>query len=222
MNRIYLITLICWLCIGCASSFSEKHYFKSVDAQGTPINYYRLNVKGSTFLASSRYLSGYFDEKALDEYFSEMKQPEKALFEETVSSAGGNVKPLSDELDGKKLLLLLSSNSDAIAEQIGQFANNQEIMADLTRLIYRDRIREALSARTAAALQEVRGKALADIGQRVIAEMPDNTDAAVVKANILFYLNRLAAEFGNTAPFKSFEDARTWLEFNRARIQEGL
>ena len=222
MSRIYLITFICWFSLGCASSFSEKHYFKSVDANGAPINYYRLNVKGNTFLASSRYLSGYFDEKALDEYFSEMKQPDKALFEETVSSGGGNVKPLSDELDGKKLILLLSSNSDAIAEQIGQFANNQQVMADLTRLIHRDRIRETLSARSAAALQEVRGKALADIGQRVIAEMPDNADAAVVKANILFYLNRLAAEFGNTVPFKSFEDARTWLEFNRARIQEGL
>lgn len=222
MSRISLITIICWLSLGCASSFSEKHYFKSVDAQGSPINYYRLNVKGYTHFASSRYLSGYFDETALDEYFSEMKQPEDALFEETVSSGGGNVKPLSGSLNGKKLVLLLSSNSDAIAEQIGQFANNQEVMADLTRLIYRDRIRETLSARKAAELQEVRGKALADIGQRVIVEMPENADVAAVKANILFYVNRLAAEFGNTAPFKSLEDAKTWLEYNRARIQEGL
>ena len=206
--------------MGCASNFSEKHYFKSVNAQGTPINYYRLNVQGKTFLASSRYLSGYFDEAALDSYFSEITQPGKALFSETVISEKGNVKPLSDNLKGKKLILLLSSNSDAIAEQIGQFANNQEIMSDLTRLIYRDRIRETLSAQTAAELQGIKGKALADIGQRIIADMEENADVTTVNANILFYVNRLSGEFGNTIPFKNLNEAKTWLEYNRANIQE--
>ena len=221
MKKLYYILVGCLISIGCASSFSERHFFKSVDSQGNPINYYRLNVSGSTFLSSSRYLSGYFDERALDEYFSEMTQPENAAFTGVVDSGGGDVKPLNEDLKGKSLVLLLSSNSDAIAEQIGQFANNQEIMADLTRIIYRDRIRESLEAETNAELQEIRGKALADAGERIIAQMADDADAATVKSNILFYVNRLAAEFGNSTPFKNLEDAKNWLEYNRARIQEG-
>lgn len=218
MDRLSLVLLSCCLCIGCASSFSEKHYFKSVNAEGTPINYYRLNVKGNTFLASSRYLSGYFDEQAVDAYFSEIVQPDKALFSSTI--AKGDVKPLSEDLEGKKLILLLSSNSDAIAAQIGQFANNQEILGDLTRLIHRDRIRETLIAQTEAELQDIKGKALADIGQRIIVDMEDNADVTTVEANILFYVNRLASEFGNTTPFKKLDEAKTWLEYNRTKIQE--
>jgi hypothetical protein len=222
LHKLSLIVFISCLSIGCASSFSEKHYFKSVDAQGTPINYYRLNVKGRTFLASSRYLSGYFDETALDAYFSEITQPDNALFSESISNSEGNVTPLSDNLKGKKLILLLSSNSDAIAEQIGQFANNQEIMNDLTRLIHRDQIRETLSAQSAADLQEIKGDALADIGQRIILGMDEGADVATVQANILFYVNRLASEFGNTTPFKDLDEAKIWLEYSRTKIQEGF
>jgi hypothetical protein len=206
---------------GCASNFSEKHFFKSVDAQGVPINYYRINVSGSTFLSSSRYLSGYFDEKAVDAYFSQIVQPTSATFEDVVNTDSGNVKPLSGDLEGRKLVLLLSSNSDAIAQQIGIFSNNEAVMADLTRLIYRDRITDALSAQTAADIQEERGKALVVIGEKVIMQMPDTADVSLVEANILFYINRLAAEFGNTAPLKTINDAKVWLEYNRARIQEG-
>jgi hypothetical protein len=179
-------------------------------------------VQGQTLFASSRYLSGYFDEKALDAYFSEISQPEKALFTEVVNTNGGNVQPLSGDLEGKKLILLLSSNSDAIAQQIGQFTSNQEIMNDLTRLIYRERIRETLSAQTDAELQVIRGEALAEIGQRVIADMDDRADVETVKANILFYVNRLASEFGNTTPFKKLSEAKDWLEYNRVNIQEGF
>lgn len=209
------------LSTGCMSSFSEKHYFKSEDAHGNPVNYYRLNVSGKNFLSSSRYLSGYFDEKAVDAYFSQFSQPDKGVFNGEIKSEGNSVKPLSDALKGRQLVLLLSSNSDAIAQQIGQFANNQAVMADLTRLIYRDHIKDAQSAKTSADLQQMRGKALADIGEKVILGLPDGADQATAQANILFYANRLAAEFGNAVPFKTLEEAKTWLDYNRAHIQGG-
>jgi len=206
---------------GCVSSFSEKHYFKSEDAHGHPVNYYRLKVSGQNFLSSTRYLSGYFDEKAVDAYFSQFSQPDKGLFDGAVKTEGNNVKPLEDALSGRKLVLLLSSNSDAIAQQIGQFANNQAVMGDLTRLIYRDHIKEAQSAKTSADLQQLRGKALADIGEKVIGELADEADQATAEANILFYANRLAAEFDNTVPFKTLEEAKIWLDYNRVHIQGG-
>jgi hypothetical protein len=203
------------------SSFSERHFFKSEDAYGNPLNYYKLSVSGKNFLSSTRYLSGYFDEKAVDAYFNQFTQPDKGLFDGTIKTEGSNVKPLEDALTGRKLVLLLSSNSDAIAQQIGQFANNQAVMSDLTRLIYRDHIKEAQSAKTSADLQQLRGKALADIGDKVIGELSDIADQATAEANLLFYTNRLAAEFDHTAPFKNLEEAKIWLDYNRSHIQGG-
>jgi hypothetical protein len=203
------------------SSFSEHHFFKSEDAYGNPINYYKLSVSGKNFLSSTRYLSGYFDEKAVDAYFDQITQPEKGLFTGSVKAAGDNVKPLADVLKDRKLVLLLSSNSDAIAQQIGQFANNQAVMGDLTRLIHRDQVKEAHSAKTAADLQQMRGQALSDIGKTVIGELSDNADQSTAESNLLFYANRLAAEFGNTVPFRDLNEARTWLDYNRAHIQGG-
>lgn len=206
---------------GCMSSFSEHHFFKSEDAYGNPINYYKLSVSGKNFLSSTRYLSGYFDEKAVDAYFDQIAQPDKGLFTGSVNAAGDNVKPLGDVLKDRKLVLLLSSNSDAIAQQIGQFANNQAVMGDLTRLIYRDQVKEAHSAKTAADLQQMRGQALSDIGKTVIGELSDNADQSTAESNLLFYANRLAAEFGNTVPFRDLNEARTWLDYNRTHIQGG-
>lgn len=220
MKKHLCFLLLCVVSTGCSSSFSEMHYFKSADAQGNPINYYRISVSGNTFLSSSRYLSGYFDEKAVDSYFDQIVQPEKALFRDQTSTDGGNVQPLSANLKNRKLVLLLSSNSDTIAQQIGQFANNQAIMADLTRLVYRDNIKEAREAQTSSELQQARGQALADIGASIISGLADDADEPTARTNLLFYANRLASEFGNTTTFKDLNEATTWLDYNRAHIME--
>lgn len=215
----YVAILLCFS--GCMSGFSETHFFKSEDAYGNPINYYKLSVSGRNFLSSTRYLSGYFDEKAVDAYFNQFTQSDKGLFVGTITTEGSNVRPIDDALAGRKLVLLLSSNSDAIAQQIGQFSNNQAVMSDLTRIIYRDHIKDAQSAKTSADFQQIRGKALADIGDRVIGGLPDDADQATAEANLLFYANRLAAEFDNSIPFKSLDEAKTWLDYNRIHIQGG-
>src|SRR4051812_43439148 len=75
---------------GCASSFEESHFFKSVDADGKAVNYYRVKVDGGTFLSSSRYVSGYYDETVLDAYFNTMTQPKN-----------GAIKPEEGKGDGE-------------------------------------------------------------------------------------------------------------------------
>lgn len=222
-KSFYGSTLIIMLVFmsGCMSSFSENHFFKSEDAYGNPLNYYKLSVSGKNFLSTTRYLSGYFDEDAVNAYFDQFSQPEKGLFNGSIKTGGDNVKPLADGLKERKLVLLLSSNSDSIAQQIGQFANNEAIMTDLTRIIHMDHIKEAHSAQTAADYQEMRGKALSDIGEKVINGLAEDADQATAEANLLFYANRLATEFGNTVPFNNLEAARTWIDYNRAHIQGG-
>lgn len=218
---VYGSTLILMLFFmsGCMSSFSENHFFKSEDAYGNPLNYYKLSVSGKNFLSTTRYLSGYFDEDAVNAYFDQFSQPEKGLFGGSIKTGRAIVKPLEDDLKERKLVLLLSSNSDSIAQQIGQFSNNQAIMTDLTRIIHREHIKEAHSAQTAADLQGMRGKALSDIGDKVIGGLDDDADQPTAEANLLFYANRLATEFGNTVPFKSLEEARIWIDYNRVHIQ---
>jgi hypothetical protein len=65
MTTIKLIGIISVtiVLISCQSA-KELHYFK------TGGNYYRLMIDEKSFASKARYLSGYFDEKAVDKYFS--------------------------------------------------------------------------------------------------------------------------------------------------------
>src|SRR5262245_32886513 len=166
--RTCLLVLTAMATTGCLSELGEQHFFKSVDALGNPINYYRLSVQGSTVLTSARYVSGYFDERAVAAYFSEMAQPAKAKFEDTVAD-DGQVVALDPKGRDRQLVLLLSSNSDEIANQIGGLAQNEEIAATLTRLAQRDTLRDARRADVEWKAQRSRGQLLQDLGDKVIA-----------------------------------------------------
>ncbi|MBL7922249.1 MAG: hypothetical protein JNJ40_18180 [Bacteroidia bacterium] len=108
-------------------SAKELHYFKSGD------NYYRLRINSYSIASRSRYISGYFDEHAVEKYFSEMGQPDSA---QTVNWA--NHSP------NAKLIMILSSNSNSISEQIGNFANNEEILEVIARLANKEKIDKAI------------------------------------------------------------------------------
>src|SRR4051812_49182226 len=70
----YLLLTFCALAAGCAS-FHEEHYFQTADKSGTPLNFFRVRVDGNAGLTRLRYLSGYYDERAVDLYFNEVKSP---------------------------------------------------------------------------------------------------------------------------------------------------
>ncbi|MEN0047259.1 MAG: hypothetical protein AAF806_09390 [Bacteroidota bacterium] len=54
----YLTFLLLLLFCAC-SNFKEIHYIKD-NAPDMP-NYYRVKITGTSFISSSRYMSGYFD-----------------------------------------------------------------------------------------------------------------------------------------------------------------
>jgi len=209
--------LIAALC-GCASRFGERHFFKSVDARGNTVNYYRLKIKGGTMVSSSRYLSGYFDEEAVNSYFSEMAQPDKGRFGfKERGDRGTTVEALDESLAGRKLVMLLSSNSDAVANQIGAFAENQQMTEALTRIALRDRLVAGQSAEAALTELAVRGKALQDLGENLVGTPGDDPEAS-----LLAFVNALASDLGNTTPFESLDAAATWLTYNRGRLLGGV
>ena len=74
--------------VGCASYINETHYFRSYteDKDHVPNNYYKVVVDGYTFGSSARYLAGYFDETAVDSYFSEFSQPTNGKLPQSLSS----------------------------------------------------------------------------------------------------------------------------------------
>ncbi|MBL7739586.1 MAG: hypothetical protein JNK14_10220 [Chitinophagaceae bacterium] len=111
---------------GCQSA-RELHYFKSDG------NYYRLKINEKSFASKARYLSGYFDERAVDKYFSEMSQPDSAKVVQWLTNHGENVK----------LVMILSTNSNSISEQIGNLANNEDLLETVARLANKDKIAQS-------------------------------------------------------------------------------
>src|SRR5438132_3275792 len=59
---------------GCVTTFHEDHYFQSASSRsGHATNYFRLQVDGWAAFSSARYISGYYDERAVDLFFNEIK-----------------------------------------------------------------------------------------------------------------------------------------------------
>lgn len=209
---------------GCLSIFDEVHYFKSVDKNNRPVNYYRVRVWGDTFLSSSRYVSGYYDEASLDAYFNTISQPKNGVIvpvaDEDVDanpkvaakSTGDDaeeVKPLAPDKDGRKLVLLLSSNSDEIARGISAMAQSSAVATTLSNLVGSARFKDAASLTRKAQMGTVRGGVLADEVTHVLDSVADGPGDA--KDQFLSVANDLGSFIGARRSFKTLKDAQDWL-----------
>jgi hypothetical protein len=224
---------------GCLSTFDEVHYFKSVDRNKRPVNYYRVRVNGDTFLSSSRYVSGYYDEATLDAYFNTISQPQGGkLFPDCKHKAGTDdsdpntsaseennspakddeltTEPLAPDKDGRKLVLLLSSNSDEIARGISALAQSNEVATTLSNLVGSGRLKDAISSARAADLSSETGDVLAKKAARELASVADGQQPAA-KQRMLQLANDVADFIGPHKTFTKFEDAQAWLSDRRGR-----
>lgn len=216
---------------GCSTRFYETHYFRSEPRGASAPNYFRLTVQGSTALSSTRYLSGYFDEETVDVYFNEFTQPKRgAIRPALVSSAADglaaaeaapNTQPVARGLRDKKLVLILSSNSDDVANQIGALAASREFTASLAGLVARDQYTLADDEERRLTLDRQRAKTTADLAQQFLDTLPANASAAEVERQLLALINALAADLSHESPFPTLDSASQWLEFNRARLLRG-
>jgi hypothetical protein len=220
---------------GCTMTAEERHHFKSVGEGHT--NYFRVDVKACSRLSSARYLSGYFDESAVDTYFGSYKQPEGARLSgkesgpPAVSSppprseessadrtAAREVVPVDPTKSGKKLVLLLSSNSDEVAQQIGTLADGEEVSRLLRKLVSgRDDVR-ARQAELALEFRRRQALQLAELGQSLFGRLaPD--DPAGNEVILVQYVNRIAASLGRRTDFQTLAEADSWLRENRALLE---
>jgi hypothetical protein len=227
IRRISLTILVLVVC-GCASKFHETHYFKSETLEKKIPNYYRLTVDGYSYFSSSRYISGYFDEDTLNAYFNEYTQPAGAAImpsakasetkAATKNTSAETVQPIAKGLQGQGLIMILSSNSDAIATQIGALADSKQFTASLTNLMARDQYVAADAAESRLAIEKFRAKATASLASQVVSTLPDTPTAAAAEQQLLAFINFLASDLGYEGAFTDLDSAAKWLYMNRARL----
>jgi hypothetical protein len=218
--------------VNCTSSFRETHFFKSQSQPGGIPNFFRLTVKGETWFSSSRYISGYFDEDIVNQYFNEIGQPAKGQLIpvgqskeiKSVNGKGNESPQISSKppegLKSPALVLLLSSNSDDIANQIGALAQSQEFTSSLARLMAAPRFEAADEAERLLRNDQTLGHALVTLGDQLVTGLPDKASASEVKTNMLQFVNQLGADLGAAGPFQKLEDAATWLDEHRGRLRK--
>ena len=215
-----LLAICAMLTSGCISAFNERHHFQTVDSDGEATNYYRLDVVGYTVFSGARYVSGYYDERAVDQFFDEVQlgpttseSPDEDP-EDPKNPEDSTFRPLSPNADNGAFVMVLSSDASAVTSTIGQFAENQIVAQAITNIANRDLIiasqggvgsplfeveQAAVSSREIVGLMELVPVAAADTA-------PDPVTA------LLQVLNAIARARGHYSSFSSFPEARKWFD----------
>lgn len=211
----------------CSTVIHEKHYFASftdtVDGKREPVQFFRLKVDGNTSFSNTRYLTGYFDERAVSLFFNEIKAPaNQRLFDDSTvlpgAAAGTKLTPLTPAPENGAFVLIMSTNADAVASTIGSFAESQAVADALTRLVNRDRIKAKVQSDASLSVQKAQGGAMAvQVEAQTQAASAAGTGAQAA-AMYLRSLSILARGLGYTgAEFTKVEDAKTWFDLEDSR-----
>ena len=205
LKNLFLKTSICFgLILTSCQSAKELHYFKVGD------NYYRLKISEFAFMSSSRYISGYFDENAVDRYFGEITRPDTAK--------ANFVKPVHILNDGTvaanaKLVLILSTNSNAITDQINALASNDQTLELMARLANKDAIKETSTLKNQINTENAKINSTIAAGVQYI-----NTTEAItltgsnLKKDMLTFINSVASYNGYKIQFTNLKEAEIWYQ----------
>lgn len=212
---------------GCSATVSENHYFAAFKekpgGEREAAQFYRLTVDGNSQFANTRYLTGYFDERAVSLFFNELKSPtNQKLFDEAMTlpgSGGTKITPLSPTADNGAFVLIMSTNADAIANTIGSFAESQVVADSLTRLLNRDRFLAKTQSDAKLSVNKAEATSL-------VAQLTAHTQAAttaatseLAAASYRRALTALAQSLGYTGPeFSTLEKARDWFALQASTV----
>lgn len=212
---------------GCSTVVQENHYFAAFKDNGAggreAVQFYRVAVDGNSQFANTRYLTGYFDDRAVSLFFNELKSPaNQKLFDDSMvlpgAPTGTKVTPLSPTADNGAFVLIMSTNADAIASTIGSFAESQVVADSLTLLLNRDRI---LAKRQSDARVGVTKAEATALYEQVKAHTQSATAAPSSQLAASGYrraLTTLAQSLGYNGPeFDSLAKARDWFVLDASR-----
>lgn len=229
----------------CGVSMQERHYFASVNkTTGETVNVYRLTVSGGAGMANARYIAGFYDERAVDLFFNEVRASNLGttannasapnIFDPTCTGADAaacsnernrrlGIVPIGDpqRTDHGSFVLILSSNADAIAGTIGQFAENDANVQAALFLATRDTHQQAAQIRAADPFVD-RGRAATYVEMKALFDAVPAAPAANAANRTQAYLAILQAAAAGldpaTAPqFTNMDEAKAWFD-GRPRI----
>lgn len=253
MRLTAIIVCALYLC-GCAN-FIEDHYFVSPGQNGQAGNYFRLKITGSAGLSRAKYISGYYDENAVDLLFNELKpvgsgdgadQPSESASQAAVpakppeaksspppaegagpmpppaeaAKAGTNAeKDQFAPADGKRgaFVMIFSTNANAIADTIGNFADGKVTAQAITNLINQTQVRDALQAQAAQSARVRQVDTTATELTNLLKLVPTESPTAQITAqSLLRVLSAISRALGNGQDFKDLSEAAIW--FRGARL----
>lgn len=215
------------LLAGCGTVIHERHFFASFvddpDGKREPAQFFRVKVDGNTSFSNTRYLTGYFDERAVSLFFNEIKAPaNQKLFDDATvvpgAPAGTKLTPLSPTADNGAFVLIMSTNADAVASTIGSFAESQVVADALSRMLNRDRVKAKIQSDATLAVQKSEGGALVaqvESLTRSATAAASGTQAAAIYLRALTTLARGLGYSGEE--FAKLDDARSWFNLESSR-----
>ncbi len=162
--RAALAALLAFAATGCRASLRETHIFQVTRPGATMPNFLKIEVNGYAAMGNARFVAGYYDERAVDLFFNEIRPkapdappiPSLCARPETPGAACTGAETTDDTTHGA-YLMIFSTNAAAVSDVIGQFAENQLVADALTTWLHKDEIREQ-RARTASAAAYVRAQ----------------------------------------------------------------
>ena len=200
---------------GC-TTFHQTYHFQSTAGDGT-VNFFRVRVDGDAQTAKTRYLAGFYDERAVDLFFNELKSTDKDLrpIFVTGQKAPGEdtaIKPLTPDKGRGTFVMIFSTNPKAVADTIGAFAESQVVSDALSNLVNR---REVQAARVLTATKSVSDTSATAIADELKALLPPTADSPPsgesLKRDYLRALQSIARETGGPSQLADFPAAKAWL-----------
>ncbi|MEA5260663.1 hypothetical protein VB264_22890 [Arcicella aquatica] len=170
-----------------------------------------VEVKGSTaFLSKTRFYSGFFDEEGLKVYFNEFTQPKNGKFKDSTK-----IVPLSGNNENEKLVFLLSTNAEDIANQITSLSQTKETINSIISIANKDNFKQIYDLSQQQDYMQFQNKLVFD--DSFIKNIEDK-DLSSVSSELLAFLNALSYDLGNKTKFDTIKKAKEWLatykEFN--------
>lgn len=212
-----LLMVLAALSSGCVATINETHYFGTYERDGEePVNFFRLKIYGHTNFSSARYVSGYYDERAVDLFFNELRTATKkspALFTTNLVNPGTDekIQPLSPGVGDGAFLMILSTDADAVANTIGNFAESEVVAEAITNLVSSDSLRRKALSDARLAPQQANATALATQLESLLpATTAPDPGAAAATQSYIRALSVLAQSLGYRGSFETFEEARRW------------
>ncbi|QNO27504.1 hypothetical protein EEB18_000415 [Sphingopyxis sp. OPL5] len=232
---------------GCTATFGDVHHFATVDkSNGEVVNIFRVTVSGEAINTNARYLSGYYDERAIDLFFNEVQSTpldsskgfgaapsffngfDCADLDPAACAAKREQRlatiPIGND-SGKKgaFVLLLSTNADAIANTIGAFSESDVVMQSVMYLATKEKRRDAaiIEATTSTTTQQRRATMdTIDALSKITGAAGAPLTPAQQEQRWLAILRAAAAGIAPQAPpgFTTIAEANAWF----ARQPRGL